>query len=79
MDDPTYPFNKVMKENIVSGNILCMCIDKKELNYLCELFPLTAVNIRQRSLERRLRFMFEKYKNSIKWQSKEDQYKTSRL
>lgn len=49
-----------------------MCVSKKNLNYLCELFPQTAKNLRSKALERRHRFMLQKATNSLRAQAKMD-------
>jgi hypothetical protein len=51
-------------------DIQLMCVDKEKLLQLCELFPQTAENIKQRARERRIRFMEQKNMNSI-WYDKE--------
>ena len=52
-------------------DIIFMCISKKDLLDLCELFPQTAENIKRRSLERRLRFMIQKNTNSRRYKEKQ--------
>ena len=37
---------------------------------MCELFPLTAENLKKRSIERRAKFMEQKNLNSIKFEKK---------
>lgn len=41
-----------------------MCIEKEKLNELCELFPITHENLKNRSLIRRNKFMIQKRENS---------------
>ena len=48
-------------------DIIFMCIDKNTLQDLCELFPQTAENLKRRSLERRQRFIMQKFTNSKKY------------
>ena len=38
-------------------DILFMCVEKKKIQQLCNLFPQTAENIKERARERRIRFM----------------------
>ncbi len=40
---------------------------------LCDLFPQTAENIRQRARERRMRFMKQKNENSIRFEAKKEE------
>lgn len=63
--DPEHP--QRMK---VHTHILFMCLDKKILAELMQLFPQTAENIMKKAMERRRRFMREKLKFSSKMQRK---------
>jgi len=47
--------NKGYQESL--PDILFMCIEKDKLMSLCDLFPQTAENIKERARERRIRFM----------------------
>ena len=47
-----------------------MCVNKEVIEELCELFPLTAENLKKRSIERRAKFMEQKNLNSIKFEKK---------
>jgi hypothetical protein len=38
-------------------DIIFMCVNKKELLDLCDLFPQTADNIKRKAMERRKRFI----------------------
>jgi len=49
-------------------DILFMCVEKKKILQLCDLFPQTAENIKERAGERRKRFMQQKAQHSIKHQ-----------
>ena len=51
-------------------DILFMCIEKQKLLQLCDLFPQTAENIKERARERRVRFMQQKNTNSIRFDEK---------
>lgn len=44
-----------------------MCVEKKKIQQLCNLFPQTAENIKERARERRIRFMQQKSINSKKF------------
>ena len=48
-------------------DILFMCVEKKKIQQLCNLFPQTAENIKERARERRIRFMQQKSINSKKF------------
>ena len=47
-----------------------MCVSKQKLQYLCDLFPQTANNLRRKALDRRHRFMLQKATNSQRVQKK---------
>lgn len=47
-----------------------MCVNKKELLDLCDLFPQTADNIKRKAMERRKRFIKQKNLNSKKYWEK---------
>lgn len=47
-----------------------MCVSKKNLTYLCDLFPQTANNLKRKALDRRHRFMLQKATNSQRVQLK---------
>ena len=51
-------------------DIQLMCVDRQKLLQLCDLFPQTAENIKQRAKERRIRFMEQKNQHSISYQRK---------
>lgn len=51
-------------------DILFMCVEKPKLLQLCELFPQTAENIKDRAKERRVRFMQQKNLRSKRYQEK---------
>jgi hypothetical protein len=53
-------------------DILFMCIEKQKLLQLCDLFPQTAENIKERARERRVRFMQQKNTNSIRFDEKKE-------
>lgn len=48
-------------------DIIFMCIDKKTLLDLCDLFPQTKDNIERKAKERRRRIMKQKNMNSRKY------------
>ena len=51
-------------------DILFMCVEKKKILQLCDLFPQTAENIKERARERRKRFMHQKNTNSERYDKK---------
>jgi signal-transduction protein with cAMP-binding, CBS, and nucleotidyltransferase domain len=51
-------------------DIIFMCVNKKELLDLCDLFPQTADNIKRKAMERRKRFIRQKNMNSKKYWNK---------
>jgi hypothetical protein len=53
--------------------ILFMCVEKKKIQQLCNLFPQTAENIKERARERRIRFMQQKSINSKKYAKMEEE------
>ena len=53
--------------------IQLMCVSKERILQLCDLFPQTAENIRQRARERRMRFMKQKNENSIRFEAKKEE------
>lgn len=54
-------------------DIQLMCVSKEKLLQLCDLFPQTAENIKQRARERRIRFMEQKNIKSISYNKKKDE------
>jgi hypothetical protein len=56
-----------------------MCVSKKNLQYLCDLFPQTANNLRRKALDRRHRFMLQKATNSQRVQQKIQQMEETSL
>ena len=62
------PENKKRGLNIDEvPNTYFMCISKKKLLELCDLFPQTAENIKIKALERRQRFIQQKHTNSRRY------------
>lgn len=57
--------------------IQLMCVSKDKILQLCDLFPQTAENIRQRARERRMRFMKQKNENSIRYDEKKDEIRNN--
>lgn len=53
-------------------DILFMCVEKKKILQLCDLFPQTAENIKERARERRKRFMHQKNTNSTRFDDKKE-------
>jgi hypothetical protein len=60
--------NKGYQETL--PDILFMCVEKDKLMALCDLFPQTAENIKERARERRIRFMQQKNTNSLRYDQK---------
>ena len=67
--------NKAYQETL--PDILFMCVEKPKLLQLCDLFPQTAENIRERARERRVRFMQQKNTNSIRYDEKQEAHRES--
>ena len=55
-------------------DILFMCVEKKKILQLCDLFPQTAENIKERARERRKRFMHQKNTNSERFDKKKAEF-----
>jgi S-formylglutathione hydrolase FrmB len=53
-------------------DVIFMCIKDDKFKELCSLFPQTAENIKQKALERRLRYM--KRKNTVSTRFRKKQY-----
>lgn len=61
------------------SDILFMCVEKQKVLELCELFPQTAENIKERARERRKRFIQQKNTNSIKYFNLQEDLKAMNL